>query len=41
MKMKMKNESYRYDVNRSWSRHGYKYTKYKKCLSINNDAYMY
>ena len=32
--MKMKNESYRYDVNRSWSRHGYKYTKYKKCLSI-------
>ena len=31
--MKMKNRSYRYDINRATSRHGYKYSKYKKCLS--------
>ena len=34
MKMKMKNRSYRYDINKSKSRHGYKYGKYKKCLSM-------
>ena len=27
MKMKMKNRSHRYDINRSWPRHGHKYTK--------------
>ena len=25
---------YRYDINRPRSRHGYKYGKYKKCLSM-------
>ena len=34
MKMKMKNRSDRYDINRPRSRHGHKYTKYKKCLNI-------
>ena len=34
MKMKMKNRSHRYDINRPRSRHGHKYSKYKKCLSI-------
>ena len=34
MKMKMKNRSHRYDINRSWPRHGNKYTKYKEYLSI-------
>ena len=29
----MKNRSHRYDLNRSRSRHGHKYGKYKKCLS--------
>ena len=32
--MKMEYRSYRYDINRSKSRHGIKYTKYKKCLSM-------
>ena len=30
----MKNTSQKYDINRPRSRHGYKYTKYKMCLSI-------
>ena len=34
MKMKMKNGSHRYDTNRPRSRHGYKYSKYKKSLTI-------
>ena len=29
----LKNGSHSYDINRPMSRHGYKYTKYKKCLS--------
>ena len=32
--MKMKNRSHRYDINRPRSRHGYRYSKYKKCLSM-------
>ena len=32
--MKMKNKSYRQDINRSRARHGHKYTTYKKCLSM-------
>ena len=32
--MKIKNRSYRYDRYRPSSRHGRKYSKYKKCLSI-------
>ena len=34
MKMKMKNRSHRYDINRLRSRDGHKYIKYKKCLSM-------
>ena len=34
MKMKMKNRSQRYNINRPRSRHGNKHSKYKKCLSI-------
>ena len=34
MKMKMNNRSYRYDINRPRSRHGHKYGKYKKYLSM-------
>ena len=34
MKMKMKNRSHRYGINRTRSRHGNKYSKYKKCLSM-------
>ena len=34
MRLKMKNRSHRYDINRPTPRHGYKYTKYKMCLSI-------
>ena len=34
MKMKMKNTSHRYDINRSRPRHGHKNGKYKKCLSM-------
>ena len=33
MKMKIKNRSYRYDINRPRPRHGLKYSKYKKCVS--------
>ena len=29
-----KNRSHRCDMNRPRSRHGYKYSKYKKCLSM-------
>ena len=34
MKMKMKNRSHRQDINRPTSRHGHKYSKYKKCLGM-------
>ena len=34
MRLKMKNTSRKYDTNRPRSRHGYKYTKSKMCLSI-------
>ena len=40
MKMKMKNRSDRYDINRPRSRHGHKYNKYKKVPQY-YDAYMY
>ena len=30
----MKNRSYRYNVNRPRSRHGHKYSTYKKCLTV-------
>ena len=42
MRLKTKNRSRRYDINRPKPRHGHKYTKYKKCLRILNiDWYMY
>ena len=34
MKMKMKNTLQRYDINRPRSRHGHKYSNYKKFFSI-------
>ena len=34
MRLKMKNRSLRYNINRPRLRHGNKYTKYKMCLSI-------
>ena len=34
MKMKMKNRSHKCDINRPCSKHGHKYSKYKKCLSM-------
>ena len=34
MTMKMKNRSQRFDINKPRPRHGYKYTRYKKCLSM-------
>ena len=34
IKMKMKNRSHRYDINRHKSRHGHKNIKYKKCLNM-------
>ena len=34
MKMKMKNRSQRSDINRPMSRHGHKYSKYKKGLGM-------
>ena len=37
IKIEMKNRSHRYDINRPRSRHGHKYSKYKKY----NGAYMY
>ena len=38
MKLKMKNRSYKYDINRPSPRHGHKYTKNKMCLSILMDV---
>ena len=32
--MKMKNRPHRCDINRPRSRHGHKYSKYKKCLTM-------
>ena len=37
--MNMKNKLHRYDTNRSRSRHGHKYSKYKNCLNY-DDAYI-
>ena len=34
MKMKMKNRSYRYDINGPRSRHGHKYSTYQLCRSV-------
>ena len=34
MKMKMKNRSHRYDINRPRCRHGYEHSKYKKRVSM-------
>ena len=34
MKIKMKNRSHRYDINRPRSRHGHKYGTYKKYLTM-------
>ena len=34
MKIKMKKRFHRHDINTPRSRHGQKYSKYKKCLSI-------
>ena len=34
MKIKIKNRSYRYDINRPRSTHGHKYSKYEKCLTV-------
>ena len=34
MRLKMKNRSQRYNINRRRPSHGHKYTKYKVCLSI-------
>ena len=34
MRLKLKNKSHRYDINRPKPRHGQKHTKYKMCLSI-------
>ena len=34
MRLKMKNRSSRYDINRPRRRHGRKYTKHKICLDI-------
>ena len=34
MRLKMKNISHAYDINRPTSRHGHKYRKHKMCLSL-------
>ena len=34
MRLKIKNRSQRYDINRPKLRHGPKYTKHKMCLSM-------
>ena len=34
MRLKMKNRSHRYDINRPRPIYGHKYTKYKMCFSI-------
>ena len=36
IRVKMKNRSQRYDINRTKSRHGYEYTKCKLCLITSN-----
>ena len=43
MKIKMKNRSLRYEISKRSSRHGDKYSKYKKVLQYDDcdDAYMY
>ena len=43
MKIKMKNRSHRYEISKRSSRHGDKYSKYKKVLQYDDcdDAYMY
>ena len=33
-KMKIKNKSHRYDIDRPKSGHGQEYSEYKKCLSM-------
>ena len=40
MRLKIKNRSHRYDINRSRRRYGPKYTKCKMCLSIMMAIYM-
>ena len=40
IKVKMKKRSHRYDINRPRSRHGHRYSKYKK-VSRYDDAYIY
>ena len=39
IRLKMKDKSQRCDINRPRSRHGHKYTKYKKCLSVLSNTY--
>ena len=34
MRLKIKNRSQKYDINRTRSRYGQKYTKYKICLGM-------
>ena len=34
MRLKVKNESHRYDINRTRPKRGYKYTEDKMCLSM-------
>ena len=34
MRLKMKNRSQRYDINRPRPRQGHKYAKYKTCISV-------
>ena len=34
MKVKIKNRSHRYDINRPRSRHGHKFSIYNKCLTM-------
>ena len=34
MRLKMKNGSHIYDINRTRSRRGHKYTKYQMCISM-------
>ena len=34
MRLKMKNGSHRYDINKARPRNGHKYAKYKMCLSM-------
>ena len=34
VRLRIKNKSHRYDINKPGPKHGYKYTKYKMCFSI-------